>query len=224
VAAYLLFPQRDQLPTPPYVAVNITALDGTLGSITYDVDRTSTSTADITVTVHRLPRATTPATVRMVVFLPLDAEPVDCTHCSKPGEDANIWAPPLEFDGDGRTSATVHVRADGFGYTENGLSASVAIPQLTYVGRGEPGVSVSYDLPGARDYDWSSFPTAFADDTSARWTHQLNGGRAAARNAVGVNHTNQDKDNRNTFLAGALVGLAGGALLAAVQEGLHTTK
>lgn len=222
-AAYLFFPQRDQLPTPPYVAVNVTSRTVAIGSIRYEVDRLSGSSAEIRITVQALPGATVQGSVSLVTFLPLNAEPVDCANCSG-FDDANIWNPPMPFNATGRAIATVRVIANDFGYTVNGLNASVAIPQLNYIGSGTPGASVLYDLPGARDYDWSSFPTAFADDASARWTHQLNAGLAPARTAIGINHANQDKDNRNTFLAGALIGLAGGALLAAIQEGLHTGK
>jgi hypothetical protein len=220
-AAYLFFPQRDQLPTPPYAAVNVTSRTVAIGSIHYEVDRLSDSSAEITIIVQALPGATAQGSVSLVTFLPLKAEPVDCANCSR-FDDANLWKPPMPFNTTGRATAKVRVIANDFGYTVNGLNASVAIPQLNYIGHGSPGVSVLYDLPGARDYDWSSFPTAFADGDSARWNHQLNASLAPARTAVGINHANQDKDNRNTFLAGALIGLAGGALLAAIQEGLHT--
>ena len=41
--------------------------------------------------------------------------------------------------------------------------------------------------------------------------------------AAGVNHTAQARDNDLTFIVGALVGLAGGALLAALQAALSAT-
>ena len=49
----------------------------------------------------------------------------------------------------------------------------------------------------------------------------MTGGRIPGRAAVGINHAEQTTDDNKTFVAGALIGLAGGALLSAVQEALH---
>ena len=38
---------------------------------------------------------------------------------------------------------------------------------------------------------------------------------------VGTDHLSQKSDDHNTFLAGALVGVGGGAIIGAIQEGLH---
>jgi hypothetical protein len=46
-------------------------------------------------------------------------------------------------------------------------------------------------------------------------------GITSGRIATGVNHLAQAADDHRTFFAGALLGLAGGALLSAVQEALH---
>jgi hypothetical protein len=53
------------------------------------------------------------------------------------------------------------------------------------------------------------------------WSEPLASGVIQGAAAVGINHANEAKDNYETFIAGALIALAGGALLAAVQEWLH---
>ena len=80
---------------------------------------------------------------------------------------------------------------------------------------------VAYGVPSAANYDWSSFPTTVADNFVAVWQEDLINGDIPARSAVGVNHAQQKSDENRTFLAGALLGLAGGAIVAATQEALH---
>jgi hypothetical protein len=38
---------------------------------------------------------------------------------------------------------------------------------------------------------------------------------------VGLNHSAQTRDDIKIFIAGALLGIAGGAIIAAVQEAMH---
>jgi hypothetical protein len=112
------------------------------------------------------------------------------------------------------------VKANSIGDTSNGVIADAAIPQVLCNNCVDTVLETQYNIPSASSYDWSSFPTQFANGTYARWTEQVNG-VAGGRAAVGVNHANQANDDHKTFVTGALVGLAGGALLSAVQEALH---
>jgi hypothetical protein len=131
---------------------------------------------------------------------------------------------PADFQ-EGRSSftsfASVLVRASNFGETFNGVTASVAIPAILYKGPGTPTAYVEYRIPSASSYDWSAFPTQFANAAFASWAEVVTSGNVTGRAAVGINHANQSKDDNKTFLAGALLGLAGGALLSAVQEALR---
>jgi hypothetical protein len=78
-------------------------------------------------------------------------------------------------------------------------------------------------------YDWSSDPPATLSNSGAAWTEAALPGRIydcgerAGRVASGINHTAQANDDTKTFIAGALLGLAGGALLSAVQDALHAS-
>jgi hypothetical protein len=127
--------------------------------------------------------------------------------------------------------ATVHftVHVADFGMRFNGITASVAIPSIYYTGPGTPVMEVHYPIPSASSYDWSAFPTTAVSNSLALWTivttKSGSGGQARASTpgqvAIGINHARQATDSNKTFAAGALLGLAGGAILSAVQEALH---
>jgi len=83
------------------------------------------------------------------------------------------------------------------------------------------------NIPSASSYDWSSLPGGdFSKAPHAVWSETVVpggplGGVAVARVATGVNSTAQANDSISTLAAGVLLGIAGGALVAALQEGLH---
>jgi hypothetical protein len=110
-----------------------------------------------------------------------------------------------------------------FGDIANGLTASAAIPLVACACSGSlaPELQVVYDIPGAISYDWSSFPTQHESSASATWEEPLvSNGVTPGRVATGVNTSTQHTDGIWTFVAGAFVGIAGGALLAAVTVAL----
>ena len=86
---------------------------------------------------------------------------------------------------------------------------------------GEPYLYTQYNIHSASSYDWAAFPTSNANGTFAGWQENVSGNTLASRAAVGVNHANEAKENSKTFVAGALLGLGGAALLSAIQEALH---
>jgi hypothetical protein len=109
-----------------------------------------------------------------------------------------------------------------FGYVEDGLQAAVAIPALTYDSPvGAPTLLASFDVPDAGQYDWSADPPNEISD-AIYWRQTAFGGTLPSRIAIGIDHAEQSTDDRDTFIAGALIGLAGAALIAALQEALHT--
>jgi hypothetical protein len=130
------------------------------------------------------------------------------------------WRKPLAFT-TGRAQANFFVKANSFGVAFNGVNASAAIPEVLYHGPGAPILFVGYSIPSAASYDWSSFPTAAANNTSAFWQEDLTGSDTAGRAAVGINPSGQANHDTRVFIAGALVGLAGAAILSAVQEAFH---
>jgi hypothetical protein len=114
--------------------------------------------------------------------------------------------------------------AHSYGETYKGVNAAAAVPEVTYSGPGTPVFETQYQIPRASSYDWSSFPVQFANSTFATWTQPISGGQLAGRDAVGLDYANQSRDGYYTFLAGAILGLAGGAVLSAFQEALDANE
>jgi hypothetical protein len=88
-------------------------------------------------------------------------------------------------------------------------------------------VSLQYNISSANTYDWSSTPPVELTNSRAVWAEQVSPGTALApgfaqpRVASGINHAAETHDSNLILAAGVLFGLAGGALVAAVQEALH---
>jgi hypothetical protein len=106
----------------------------------------------------------------------------------------------------------------------NGVTASAAIPEVTYQGGGNPTILTIYDFPSADKYDWSSFPPVVTYPDEAQWQEVQAIEVTPSRIAVGINHDGKSYDDFKLFIAGALVGIGGGALVAAFQEALHDGK
>jgi hypothetical protein len=116
----------------------------------------------------------------------------------------------------------INIRGASFGYATNGLQESVAMPQIQFDSNVNCELAVVYQgLPDPQKYDWSGFPTDELTSGYASWIEQVTNGVEPGRVAVGIDHTAQSRDDLATFLAGALVGLAGAALIGAVQESLR---
>ena len=222
--AVKIFPSRPELPTPPYSIASIfTNYHGVLALNIY-ISQRSPSIATITFSANVLPYANAYATVNY--SLPGNATPLKCSPSCGTSRIAlsDGWTFTMDFKSGANDRDTLLVKTDGtLGYTANGVTASAALPELQLDGpSGQTAdMFIQYNIPSADSYDWSASPTFQTTGDSATWNEELTDGGLPTSTAVGTNHANQAKDNRNTFLAGALVGLAGGALLSAVQEALH---
>ena len=91
---------------------------------------------------------------------------------------------------------------------------------MFYLGEGTPEVLVGYHIPKASSFDWSALPPAAYTTTTIAWTEPVSGEDTAPKVAVGINQSRQSSDNHLAFIAGALIGLAGGAVLSGIQEAL----
>lgn len=160
-----------------------------------------------------------------VVFSPplgisfLDCPAPDCRVI--PGaEPGSEWGKPLVFTA-GVARVKFFVLARRLGVAFNSVNATAAIPEVIYEGPGTPIFLVGYDIPSASSYDWSSFPTASVNTKVAIWQEDLTTVDTAGRAAVGINPSGQANHDTRAFIAGALIGLAGAAILSAVQEAMH---
>lgn len=128
--------------------------------------------------------------------------------------------PPLPWDkspGPFVASANFDMGPDERGLAYNGRNASAEIPEVVIPGpRENPGLHVSYDIPSGSSYDWSPGPP----QTAAEWSSHLTRADTPGQMFFGTDHGREDSDNLHIFVAGALIALAGAAVLAALQEAL----
>jgi hypothetical protein len=116
-----------------------------------------------------------------------------------------------------------------FGFSGNGESAIADLP--TVLGQGPAAADetlfITYKVQDAATYDWSVPPF---DEVAGRvgWSEPLTVSSSSALSAeaqpseiTGINHAAEAQDTRDTFISGILLGIAGGAAIAAAQEGLH---
>jgi len=224
-----LYPSTTQLPVP---LSSTLALQATrpVASITYEVDQISSYVAEMKVTIllpvgAPIPPANTPA-VGLVVSPPIGTSFTTCPApaCRSEPNGVSSWKVLLAFRPFTSPNGTFSVRAHGFGGTYNDVNASVVAPAVIYHGSGTPTLLTQYNIPDDAKYDWSVFPLAFAGLTFATWSEPVTSGQISARVADGTDFANQGKDTYHTFLAGVILGLAGGALLTALQETLDANK
>lgn len=130
----------------------------------------------------------------------------------------------LHLDRTGNLRVSFTISGSAFGYDSAGVEAAVALPGLVYHGEGQggpPEFFSSFDLPSAGAYDWSAFPPLDISTGNIRWVELTSTGALAGHAVVGIDHAKQSRDDTDTFISGALIGLAGAALIAGLQEGLH---
>jgi hypothetical protein len=127
-------------------------------------------------------------------------------------------------------SASFDVRARSYEVAANGATAAVGFPEVDYSGTRQAELNLEYqNFPTAGSYDWSSSPgETISKLLGLTWTETVSPtsgslifGVTSARVATGVNHAAQQRDSNLTLAVGVLFGVAGGALVAAVQEALH---
>jgi hypothetical protein len=116
-----------------------------------------------------------------------------------------------------------------FGFSSNGESAIAALP--TVLGQGpataDETLFVTYQVQDAAAYDWSVPPFSLTAG-EVGWSEPLTVSSSSALTAVaqpseitGINYAAEARDNRDTFISGILLGVAGAAAIAAAQEGMH---
>jgi hypothetical protein len=225
-----LYPTTQESPTPVYAQLVVASLRP-VELIQYSVYQVSPAIAKMDILVQlpsgaAVPPAGTPV-ADLIISPPIGISFTTCPPhvCESENNSISSWKTSLTFfqstSGLATAFADFYVRARSYGETYNGVNAAAAVPEVTYSGSGTPVFQTQYQIPHASSYDWSSFPVQFANATFATWTQPMTGGQLAGRDAVGLDYANQSRDGYYTFLAGAILGLAGGAVLSAFQEALH---
>jgi hypothetical protein len=115
-----------------------------------------------------------------------------------------------------------------FGFAENDETALAQLPNVSL----QPPTGESftfntiYDIPGANTYNWS-MPPLNVSTNKVSWMETINPANdhgpqvAAATELTGTDLGAQTSNNQHIFISGALFGIVGAALFAAVQEFLH---
>ena len=220
LVAFILYPSIAQVSSPDITQIVI--ISNINSDINYQVFQVSTGVAEVEVTLKAASVPLAGGTALVQVTPPTGTTIVDCQH---PDCDEGQWVVNLRFTAN-NWSATTHflVNARSFGVNYDSVTAAVAIPEIILLGNSGPvlqTLSVNYNLPSASSYDWSSYPTSAVDNSQALWIETMASSDTPGRAVVGINHAAQSNDDTRIFIAGALLGLAGGALLSGVQEALH---
>ena len=235
--AYAVYPSRTQLPVPTYTTLHLTS-DVTIDTVTYRVYQVHPPTAEVKISVLVSPNTALPAPgsqpPSLTVFLPIE---MTCPQspCFKQKGGNNGWYQVLTFHrsmGPGslpnEASAGINafadftVKAKVFGVTSDGATASAVIRSSTTLAQGRRPLLLNTKSLRPTSTDWSTFPPAFSNSSGAQWLEQMNGNSVLFDvDAAGTNHIAETRDSDLTFLAGVLLGVGGGALVAAGQEALH---
>ncbi len=122
--------------------------------------------------------------------------------------------------------------ATGFGYLTNGVELAGQLPYVLVMNGEAPSKSksklfVTYQIPSVKEFAWPStrvpFKEPFSDDRVTWFSETYVEGDAASNPETFsvVNRSEQRFDSIRTFIAGAVVGIAGGAFVGGLQEVLH---
>jgi hypothetical protein len=224
--ALSLYPSSTETSAPAYPGVSLLT-NLRISFITYSVVQVRPSLAQIEIEVVRgtSSGSITGAPFASLVVSPpygtsfLTCPPAFCTTIQ--GQVPSFtWKVLLAFNTKGKAYAYFYVKAKSLGLSVNGLNAQAVLPEAFYNGVGMPEFLVAYHIPSAGTYDWSALPPAEFSTSSAAWSEPLVQEDTAPKIAVGINQSRQSSDNHLAFVAGALIGLAGGAVLSAIQEAL----
>jgi hypothetical protein len=222
--ALVLYPSSTQTSAPGYSRLGVlTQLH--ISFIRYFAVQVSSTTAEIEVVVTEAPNQTVANTSAILTVSPpsgIKFRTCPRKSCRGVGGllQSETWTTPLVFN---RLSAAAvfFVTAQSLGVSYNQVDAMAAFPDVYYSGYTSnisPELLVAYHIPATASYDWSGTPAAALPGAFAGWTEPLTGIDTPAKIAVGINESRQSSDSHLTFLAGALIGVAGGALVGAIQE------
>lgn len=139
--------------------------------------------------------------------------------------DFTIGAPELGWDANG-VNLEAQLPAVTISQTnQNTLSPSAKIVRIPV--SGNTNVSIIYGVPDATRYDWTGGQAPYSTTSSgavsgytgAIWYEHLSALSEPTPSSA-VNNSAANADTIQTFIAGALVGVGGGAAVGAVQEAL----
>jgi hypothetical protein len=238
--AIALFPKHSQLVNPTSFEVDIHS-QTPLDTVYLVVSRAGQSTMyqlTVYVTTGIYPGAGGHQNEGdLSIYVPGDF-PVSCSPgaqlCSyQPGYVSSVvgyttMTEPITIGGGGENRPyTMTINDPRFGFASNNESAVAELPTIEGTGLAKTMFDVGYNIPSPHEYDWSIPPQVYSTADLAYWPEgppaNVSNSEAVVQSVevTGTNQQAQAQDNRDTFISGLLFGVAGGAAIAAVQEGLH---
>jgi hypothetical protein len=222
-----LYPRRTA-PTAPATAKLFVDPSCPLFGITYAVfpvpGHSGVTKISLRLELPSFPPPGTKPCIQSPVVAGLDVQPPDgikIVSCSRCNGRARM---PLIFPPKSREVDYVFfIKATRFGVASNGLTASVAFPEIDYLGQGTPKLFVIYRVPSVSSYDWSDPPDSISKSASTIvWNEPMAIGETPGRVEGGTDQGALASDTLKTFVAGGLIALAGAAILTAITEAVHT--
>jgi hypothetical protein len=236
VAYFVVYPSPETgIPVPTYSKINIET-SVPIETVVVNIYPGRISVAVVLPDGAHIPPANTKEDIR--IELPNGANFYNCSDCLDFQGPAAFGVPSYATDkltlshryfgySASLLGADVSFQATPtyFGMDFDGSNAYAAIPEITLKGPRLGGyhewLFANFFIPSASSYDWSSSPPSSVDSSSVHWMEELKTDDIAGQTTVGVNHSREANDATLSFLAGALIGLAGAAILSAIQEALH---
>jgi hypothetical protein len=242
VLSYVIPPSGSSPATP--ASLGLVVLPTTSQIVDINVDESQSSdTYYVTVDATVNSGPVLPAPITVAGYYPPDLSLRPCasdSHCTRYPKDTL----DLRFDlkpgsavtgGYHHESATLTFAGPPLGFDDGSGVATAELPTVEVpldveAQQGTVGaVEVHYKVPDASSYDWTTGPRPVNEDGDwVTWFLQLQPTGAmfesTATSAGAINQSAQQRDQRLTFLAGALVGVAGGALVGSLQEFLDARR
>ena len=229
VAAWFTFPRRAVVDTPRTLALTTTTSTNALSEIVLEVSHTSTQSGWISVFVS----SEAPAIVKVAFSLPAVAEAKSCDGpCANPSLTLELRTPVQDVY-EATTRLKYENAAVGLAWIDNGLNLSAVLPivkiglskqKLSWNAQNMPQVITTLAISDASSYDWGPTPPDILGGVGVEFVQPLtsapDGLLSTASQDPAFNVSNPaaaHHDNDFTFVAGALVGVAGGALMMALD-------
>jgi hypothetical protein len=233
--AIVLFPSRSQVVTPGSFIMLVFNQTGVSSvSIEISPEGGSAERVELSADSENRPRSSSRAKAVVALIFLENVSVKKCpagAFCSIEKFHLRGIGIPISADPNSTKNYTFVISNAHLGFSSNGESAVADLP--TVYGEGQAGadagiLAVSYKIQDASSYDWSVPPLGIVAGYVG-WTESLSLSSSTAAPSTevqpseitGTNHAAEAQDSRDTFISGVLLGVAGGAVIAATQEGLH---
>jgi hypothetical protein len=230
------FPEHSPLVNPTSFEVDIESKTP-LDTVYLVVSRVGQSTYQVTVHMTARTYADGQNEGDLSIYVPGDF-PVSCSsgvsYCSyQPGYVPSLVGyttmtePIIIFLDRFNRLYTMTIQDPQFGFAGNGESAVAELPTIEGTGLATTAFDVGYDnIPNAHEYDWSIPPQVYSTASLVYWPEgpanvSSSGAMVQSVEVTGTDPQAQAQDDLDIFISGILLGVAGGAAITVVQEGLH---